>query len=70
MNYDLDLKIESSRFIGLSKFHLANITVVPKQRDTLITIKELTVEVKLAPLLVGKVKLSEVGMQNSRFSIV
>ena len=70
MNYDLDLKIESSRFIGLSKVHLANITVVPKQRDTLITIKELTVEVKLAPLLVGKVKLSEVGMQNSRFSIV
>jgi hypothetical protein len=50
-DYDLDVKIGEAGFSGLSTVHMTNITVVPKERDTLTTISDMTIGVKLWPLI-------------------
>lgn len=69
-SYGLEVKIGSAGFNGLSTLHLSNITVVPKDRDTLTTIEDLTIGVKLFPLLVGDIKLSEMTLSNGKVTVV
>jgi len=69
-DYGLAIKIGSAGFKGLSTVHMKNISVVPKDRDTLSTVKDLTIGVKLFPLLFGDVKLAEVGLNSGKVSIV
>src|SRR5690349_9773563 len=54
-DYGLDVKIEKAGFTGLSTVHMKSITLVPNDRDTLSSINDLTVGVKLFPLLFGDV---------------
>jgi len=68
--YGLDVKIESAGFNGLSTVHLTNISIVPKDRDTLSTISDLTIGVKLLPLIFGNVKLSRVDLNSGKVNIV
>lgn len=68
--YGLDVKIGQAGFTGLSTVSMKNISIVPKDRDTLSTIADLTVGVKLLPLIFGNVKLAEVGLNNGKLSIV
>ena len=63
-DYNLDLEIGSAHFTGLSTIAFTDITIVPAQRDSLLSIKKFEVNVKLFPLLFGNVKLAEVIMQN------
>lgn len=69
-NYGLDIKIGSAGFSGLSTVHMTNISVVPKDRDTLTSIADLTIGVKLFPLLFGNVKLAEMTLKNGKVTIV
>lgn len=69
-DYGLDVKIGSAGFSGLSSVHMQNISVVPKDRDTLTTINDITVGVKLFPLLFGNVKLSEINLNEGKLNIV
>lgn len=69
-DYGLEVKIGSADFTGLSTVKMTNISVVPKDRDTLSNIGELSVGVKLFPLIFGKVKLSEVKLNNGFVSVV
>ncbi len=69
-DYNLDVKIGSASFNGLSTVHMTGITVVPKDRDTLSTIEDLTVGVKLLPLIFGNVKLSDIRLNTGSVSIV
>ena len=69
-SYGLAVKIGSYEFSGLSKVHMRAISVVPKDRDTLTTINEITVGVKIFPLLFGDVKLSEVTLKEGKLDIV
>ncbi len=69
-NYDLDVKIGSAKFTGLSTVKMTGISVVPKERDTLSNIHELSVGVKLFPLLFGNVKLSEVKLNEGYVHVV
>jgi len=69
-DYGLDVKIEKAGFSGLSTIYMKNISVVPKDRDTLTTIKDITIGVKLFPLLYGNVKLAELGLNTGKFNIV
>ncbi|MGY0039585.1 hypothetical protein [Pedobacter sp. NJ-S-72] len=49
---------------------MKNISVVPKDRDTLSTVSDLTIGVKLLPLLFGDVKLAEVALNTGKVSVV
>ncbi|RQO78662.1 penicillin-binding protein [Pedobacter sp. KBW01] len=69
-DYGLEVKIGSAGFTGLSTVKMTAISVVPKERDTLSNIGELSVSVKLFPLIFGHVKLSEVKLNQGFVSIV
>lgn len=67
--YNLDLEIGSAHFTGLSTVAFTDITVVPDHRDSLLSIKEFEVSIKLFPLLFGKVKLAYVNLQQGRLNL-
>jgi len=69
-SYGLELKIGEAGFSGLSTVNMKNISVVPKDRDTLSTINDITVGVKLFPLIFGDVKLSQVFLNTGKINIV
>lgn len=69
-DYGLDVKIKEYGFSGLNTVRMEAISVVPKDRDTLTTIHEMTVGVKLFPLLFGDVKLSEINLNTGKLNIV
>lgn len=69
-DYGLDVKIGAYEFNGLSTVHMKNISVVPKDRDTLTTINDMTIGVKLFPLIFGDVKLSEIDLNTGKLNIV
>jgi hypothetical protein len=68
--FGLDVKIGTASFSGMSTVHLTNISVVPKDRDTLSVITDLTIGVKLFPLIFGDVKLSEINLNSGRVNVV
>lgn len=68
--YGLKIKIGYAGFTGLSAVHMKEISVVPRDRDTLSTIKDITIGVKLLPLLLGNVKLSEIKLDEGKLSVV
>lgn len=69
-DYGLEVKIGSAGFTGVSTVKMTAISVVPKERDTLSNIGELSVSVKLFPLIFGHVKLSEVKLNQGFVSVV
>jgi len=68
-DYNLDLKIGSARFTGLSTVSFTNITIVPQQRDTILTIKKLDVSIKILPVVFGDVKLAGVNLQDAHLNL-
>jgi hypothetical protein len=69
-NYGLALKIGSATFSGLSAVNMKSISIVPKDRDTLVTINNVTIGVKIFPLIFGNVKLSEVDLDQGKLNVV
>jgi hypothetical protein len=67
--YNLDLEIGSAHFTGLSTVTFTDITVVPKQRDSLLNIKHFEVSVKLMPLILGEVKLANVVLEQGHLNL-
>ncbi|GAA3971419.1 transglycosylase domain-containing protein [Mucilaginibacter dorajii] len=63
-DYNLDVKIGSAHFTGASTVSFSDVTIVPEQRDSLLRIKNFVVSVKLLPLVVGEIKLSDVLLQD------
>lgn len=69
-DYDLDLKIESAKFVGLSSVRFKNITIVPRDRDSLARIENFKIGVKLFPLLFGDIKLAEINLDKGIINLV
>jgi hypothetical protein len=69
-DYGLDVKIGKAGFSGLSTVYMNNISVVPKDRDTLTTVNDLTIGVKLFPLLVGDVNIAELKLNTGKLNVV
>jgi hypothetical protein len=68
-DYNLDVKIGSARFTGLSTVAFSDISVVPFERDSLLSIKDFSVSVKIFPLIFGNIKLADVILQNGRLNL-
>ena len=68
-DYNLDLKIGSAHFTGLSTVAFTDITIVPDQRDSLLSIKRFEVSVKVLPLIYGDIKLSDVKLQDGHLNL-
>lgn len=69
-DYGLKIKIGAAGFSGLSTVNMKEISVVPKDRDTLSTIDDITIGVKLFPLIFGNVKLSEINLNKGSLNVV
>jgi hypothetical protein len=67
--YNLDLEIGSAHFTGLSTVEFTDITIVPAQRDSLLSIKQFEVSVKIMPLILGEVKLADVSLENGHLNL-
>jgi hypothetical protein len=67
--YNLDVKIGSATFTGLSTVAFSGITVVPENRDSLLHISNFEVSVKIWPLLFGEIKLAAVKLDNGVLSL-
>jgi len=67
--YNLDVKIGSASFTGLTTINLKDITVVPFNRDSLLHISHFQVSVKVLPLLIGHIKLSTILMENGKLNL-
>jgi hypothetical protein len=67
--YNLDLEIGSAHFTGLSTVAFSDITVVPEHRDSLLSIKQFQVSVKLFPLIFGNVKLADVELEQGHLNL-
>jgi hypothetical protein len=68
-DYNLDVNVGSAGFTGLSTVSFTDITIVPANRDSLLTIKKLDISVKILPLLFGNVKLSDVSLYDGHLNL-
>ena len=68
--YDLELKIETAKFVGLSSVQFKNITLLPKGKDSLARIDNFRVGVKLFPILFGDIKLSEIKLDKGKVNLI
>ncbi len=68
-DYNLDLEIGSAHFTGLSTVAFSDITIVPAQRDSLLSIKQFDVNFKLLPLVFGEVKLANVVLHDGHLNL-
>ncbi len=68
-DYNLDLKIGSAHFTDLSTVAFTDISIVPLQRDSLLSIKRFEVSVKLMPLIYGDIKLADVILADGHLNL-
>jgi hypothetical protein len=68
-DYNLDVKIGSAHFTGLSTVSFSDITVVPDQRDSLLNIKKFDISIKIIPLIFGNIKLADVVLDNGHLNL-
>lgn len=69
-DYNLDVKIGSAKFTGLSSLAFTDISIVPEKRDSLARIQRVELEVRFWPLLAGKIGLSGMTLENGRIQVI
>jgi len=69
-DYGLAVQIDSARFTGLSTVAFSRISVVPEQRDSLVRIDRVEVGVSPWPLLMGRVAVSSLNLENGLVHVV
>ena len=69
-DYQLDVRIGSAKFTGLTSLAFADISVVPEDRDSLARIQQVELSVRFWPLLMGKIGLSGMTLQNGLIQVV
>ncbi|MCK8494473.1 transglycosylase domain-containing protein [Spirosoma sp. RP8] len=69
-DYNLDVRIGSAKFTGLSSVAFTDISVVPEERDSLARIQRVEVAVRFWPLLAGKIGLSGMTLENGLVQVV
>jgi hypothetical protein len=68
-DYNLDLKIGSAHFVGLNTIAFTDIVIIPEHRDSLLSIKQFEISIKLFPLLFGNLKLADVTLHDGHLNL-
>lgn len=68
--YESDLSVKKASFEGLSGVNLTEITLVPKNADTLFRIKRMKTRVSVWHLFLGEVQLGTLEIQNGLVQLV
>lgn len=69
-DYNLVLNINNPRFEGLRTIAFSDVSVVPENRDSLVSVQDLHVGVKLMPLLFGDIKLLGLRVSNAKIQLI
>ncbi len=69
-DYSLELTINNPHFEGLHTIAFSGVSIVPENRDTLLSVNDLHVGVKLLPLLLGEIKLSGLKVSEASVSLI
>src|SRR5690606_13651714 len=69
-DYQLDLRIGSYDFAGLTTVEFQKVRVVPDSADPLAAMDKFKVSVKLFPLISGTIKLGSLEMENADITLV
>ncbi|GAB3496206.1 biosynthetic peptidoglycan transglycosylase [Spirosoma knui] len=69
-DYDLNVRIGSAKFTGFNALAFSDISVVPQDRDSLARIQQAEVSVRFWPLLMGKVALQGLTLDNGLIQVV
>ncbi|GAB2533389.1 transglycosylase domain-containing protein [Spirosoma aerophilum] len=69
-DYNLNVRIGSAKFTGLSSLAFTDISVVPEDRDSLARIQRVELNVRFWPLLAGKIGLSGMTLDNGLIQVI
>lgn len=69
-DYQLDLRIGSYDFAGLTTVEFQKVRVVPDSADQLAAMDKFKVSIKLFPLISGTIKIGSLEMENADISLV
>jgi hypothetical protein len=69
-SYGLRVSLPEARFVGPTTVALANVVVVPADRDTLIRLRRVEVRVNPWPLLLGKIRLTRLLVHDGLLHVV
>ena len=70
LEYDSNLTVKKASFEGFSGLSLTEITLTPKNADTLISIKNLTTSINIWKLLAGELQVGTLGIKNGFVQLV
>jgi hypothetical protein len=68
--YDCTLTLKKAAFDGLSGIEIQDIALVPKQKDTLLSIENVKTKINLLQLLKGDLQLEGLAMKNGYVQLV
>lgn len=68
--YNSDFNVGSAKFLGTTGVELNDITLIPHQADTLLSVQKIKTEVSFFQLLTGDVQLNNLEMQNGFIQLV
>ncbi len=69
-DYQLDVRIGSAKFTGLTSLAFSDISVVPEKQDSLARIRRIELGVRLWPLLAGKIGLSGMTLEDGLIQVI
>jgi hypothetical protein len=68
--YPAKLIIEDSRFTGFTGFELSGVHIIPDKLDTLFSSESVYVKLKFFPLLIGKVRVSDMEISGTNVNLI
>lgn len=69
-DYQCDFSVKKAAFNGLTTLHFENISLVPKQKDTLVHIQKLQTKINFWKLLVGDIQLGKLEINNGYVQLI
>lgn len=69
-DYQCDFTVKKAAFDGLNSLHFEDISLVPKNQDTLVYIEKLNTKINIWKLIVGDVQLGKLEVNNGFIQLV
>ena len=69
-DYETTLSVKKSNFLGLDEVELSEILLIPKNNDTLLSIKNIKTKINIAKLLTGDLQIENLELQNGFIQII
>lgn len=69
-DHNIDFQVAHYQFDGLATVVFDSVTVVPESQDTLVSLRQIGLTVRIWPLLLGEVKIGNLNLDKGKVSFV